>query len=243
MRLRRRATNTSVTNRRTTSGIDRFSYERELASAGKRGIVGVDEAGRGPLAGPVVVAAVMLPFAWIRVGMPAPFRDLNDSKLLTAERRSRFCRMLFEQESIAWAVCAVGPGRIDRLNILRATHYGMKRVVAKLGGRVDHVLVDGLPVAAIEQEQTALVKGDSKSYSIAAASVIAKTLRDRRMRRYHRQFPDYGFASHKGYPTREHLAALERYGPCRIHRRSFAPVRQLTLPLREPEAIGKTPSL
>ena len=204
---------------------DRFYFERALVSAGNSRIAGVDEAGRGPLAGPVVVAAVVFPVSWIRDGMPKEFRGLNDSKTLAEQKREAFFQRLTDQAGISRAIVAVEPSEIDARNILEATHQGMVRALRQLEKQADHVLVDGLPVKAIETRQTALVKGDSKSYSIAAASILAKTTRDQIMRKYDREFPEYGFARHKGYPTRAHKEALKKLGPCRIHRRSFAPVR------------------
>ena len=210
---------------------DRFYFERALVSAGNQRIAGVDEAGRGPLAGPVVVTAVIFPVSWICGGMPEEFRDLDDSKALSEKKREAFFRRLTGQAGISRAVVAVEPSEIDALNILEATHQGMVRALRQLEKQADHVLVDGLPVKAIQTRQTALVKGDSKSYSIAAASILAKVTRDQIMREYDREFPKYGFAQHKGYPTRAHLEALKKWGPCRIHRRSFAPVRaQAPLP-------------
>ena len=163
--------------------------------------------------------------------MPEEFLDLDDSKALTEQKRKAFYHQLTGQAEISRAVVAVDPSEIDALNILGATHQGMVRVLRQLESPVDHVLVDGLPVKAIQTRQTALAKGDSKSYSIAAASILAKVTRDQIMRKYDREFPQYGFAQHKGYPTRAHREALKKWGPCRIHRRSFAPVRtQWTLP-------------
>lgn len=209
---------------------DLFYFERALVSAGNPRIAGVDEAGRGPLAGPVVIAAVIFPVSWICGEMPEEFRDLDDSKALSEKKREAFFRRLTRQAGIHRTV-VVEPSEIDALNILEATHQGMVRALRQLEGQVDHVLVDGLPVKAIQTRQTALVKGDSKSYSIAAASILAKVTRDQIMREYDREFPEYGFARHKGYPTRAHLESLKKLGPCRIHRRSFAPVRaQMPLP-------------
>lgn len=157
--------------------------------------------------------------------MPEEFRDLDDSKALTEQKREVFFHRLTGQAGISRAVVVVETSEIDALNILGATHQGMVRALRQLEEQVDHVLVDGLPVKAIQTRQTALVKGDSKSYSIAAASILAKVTRDQIMRKYDREFPEYGFARHKGYPTRAHLEALKKWGPCRIHRRSFTPVR------------------
>lgn len=211
--------------------MDRFDYERSLIQQGYRSIAGVDEAGRGPLAGPVVVAAVIFPVEWVQEGLPSDLEGLNDSKKLSEKRRDTFFHRLQEAGDVQKSVVVVEPEEIDALNILRATHVGMVRAVEGLATKTDHVLVDGLPVAMIPGEQTALVKGDSKSFSIAAASIMAKVTRDRLMVGFDHDFPEYGFAQNKGYPTRSHLEALERHGPCRIHRQSFAPVRQQQLDL------------
>ena len=202
----------------------RFAFERELSAGGALRIAGVDEAGRGPLAGPVAVAAVIFPPDWIRSGLPDSLQGLNDSKQLSPRRRDGFFDALRDFPEIARAIVLVEAEEIDRLNILRATHAGMTRALAGLKPEPDHVLVDGLPVEAITLPQTAVVKGDSLSYSIAAASVLAKVTRDRLMLEHHRRWPEYGFDVHKGYPTAVHLKALRRHGPCPIHRRSFAPV-------------------
>lgn len=204
---------------------DRLAFERQLWRQGLRVVAGVDEAGRGPLAGPVVAAAVVLPAAWNEGGLPADLRGLNDSKQLTENRRETFFARLTACPEIQHGIASVEPAEIDRVNILRATHQAMVMALAGLASLPEHVLVDGLPVAVLRWPQTALVKGDSRSYSIAAASVLAKVTRDRRMLEYDRTYPAYGFARHKGYPTPEHLAALRRHGPCPIHRHSFAPVR------------------
>ncbi|MCC6232841.1 MAG: ribonuclease HII [Verrucomicrobiales bacterium] len=207
-----------------TEIVDRFHYEREVLRAGVTRIAGVDEVGRGPLAGPVVAAVVVFPREWIRDGMPEAGRGLNDSKQLSASRREQFFQWLISGSGIEFALEQVEARRIDEVNILRATHQAMAGALAALPTAPEHVLVDGLRVEALGNAQTALVKGDSLSYSIAAASVIAKVTRDRWMTEADLQWPGYGFAVHKGYPTPEHLRALARLGPCPIHRRSFAPV-------------------
>ena len=189
-------------------------------------MAGVDEAGRGPLAGPVVAAAVILPRAWVLEGIPDEFADLNDSKQLTEVQRDRFFAGLTGDPAVRYAIAAVEPSVIDEINILQATHRAMNQALADLGDDVDHALVDGRPVRSLRLPQTALVKGDSLSYSIAAASVLAKVTRDRVMREAEGRWPGYGFASHKGYPTPEHLEAVARLGPCPIHRLSFAPLRR-----------------
>jgi len=210
---------------------DRLHFERALEVQGVGLIAGVDEAGRGPLAGPVVAAAVILPAAWIRHGLPAPLRGLNDSKQLTPAQREHFHAELTRQPEVCWSVAAVEAAEIDVVNILQATHRAMSRALRGLVPAPAHVLMDGLPVPGLDWPQTALVKGDTLSYSIAAASVLAKVTRDRRMLDYDRIHPGYGFARHKGYPTPEHLEALGRLGPCPIHRRSFEPVRTVQLRL------------
>lgn len=195
----------------------------------KRGytcIAGVDEAGRGPLAGPVSVAAVIL---------PQGFRHklLTDSKQLSEAKREAIYAELTQNDDVLWHVVLVEVEEIDRINILQATHAGMRRAVAGLAQQPEAVLIDGLPVPDFPLPQEALVKGDARSFSIAAASVIAKVTRDRCMVAAAERHPEYGFERHKGYGTREHLAALRRHGPCPLHRRSFAPVAQLTFAFNE----------
>ena len=206
--------------------VDRFLHERARFASGIERVAGVDEAGRGPLAGPVVAAAVILPRAWVLEGIPDAFADLNDSKQLTEAQRDRFFAGLTEDPAVRFAIAAVEPSVIDEINILQATHRAMNQALADLGDDVDHALVDGRPVRSLRWPQTALVKGDSLSYSIAAASVLAKVTRDRVMREADAKWPGYGFAGHKGYPTPEHLEAVARLGPCPIHRLSFAPLRR-----------------
>ncbi len=206
--------------------IDRFEFERALVLRGCARIAGVDEAGRGPLAGPVVAAAVIFPPAWIDGGLPDTLAGLNDSKQLTAPQRERFFAVLTSLPEIRHAIAEADAAVIDSINILQATHQAMNAALAALTPAPAHVLVDGLEVRSLRWPQTPLVKGDSRSFSIAAASVLAKVTRDRQMLDYDRQFPGYGFAQHKGYGTAQHLAALARLGPTPIHRRSFAPLRQ-----------------
>jgi ribonuclease HII len=174
----------------------------------------------------VVAAAVILPRSWVLEGIPDAFADLNDSKQLTEAQRDRFFAGLTGDPAVRYAIAAVEPSVIDEINILQATHRAMNQALAELGDAVDHALVDGRPVRSLRWPQTALVKGDSLSYSIAAASVLAKVTRDRVMREAEVRWPGYGFASHKGYPTPEHLEAVARLGPCPIHRLSFAPLRR-----------------
>jgi ribonuclease HII len=159
-------------------------------------------------------------------GIPDAFADLNDSKQLTETQRDQFFAGLTGDPAVRFAIAAVEPRVIDEINILQATHRAMNQALADLGDDVEHALVDGRPVRSLRWPQTALVKGDSLSYSIAAASVLAKVTRDRVMREAESQWPGYGFATHKGYPTPEHLEAVVRLGPCPIHRLSFAPLRR-----------------
>lgn len=205
--------------------IDRFEFERALLERGTTRIAGVDEAGRGPLAGPVVAAAAVLPETWIRGGLPEALHGLNDSKQLQPAQREIFFEFLAGRSEVQTAVSIVDVEVIDSINILRATHQAMNRALAQLLPPPEHVLVDGLNVATLAFPQTALVQGDARSYSIAAASVIAKVTRDRLMDEFHRQYPVYGFANNKGYGTPQHLAALAEHGPCPLHRRSFAPLK------------------
>lgn len=213
----------SVSAARRHTGPDRFHFESTLLGSGAGDIAGVDEAGRGPLAGPVVAAAVILPREWVERGLPAELDGLDDSKQLTEPQRERFFEFISASRAVRSAVRRCDVDVIDSINILQATHRAMREALAAL--QPSHALVDGLEVPALGWPQTAIVKGDTLSYSIAAASVLAKVTRDRLMIEFDREFPGYGFAGHKGYGTPQHLAALAALGPCPIHRRSFAPLR------------------
>ena len=204
---------------------DLLAFERELWQQGLARVAGVDEAGRGPLAGPVSAAAVILPPAWAQTGLPPELAGLNDSKQLTEAQREGFYKFIINCAELQQAVVLVEASRIDTINILQATHEAMNAALARLSPAPQHALVDGRPVNTMRVPQTALVKGDARSYSIAAASVLAKVTRDRLMLEYHQQWPEYGFAGHKGYGTAQHLAAIAQHGPCPIHRRSFAPLK------------------
>jgi ribonuclease HII len=197
-------------------------HEHRLFSLGFTPIAGIDEAGRGPLAGPVVIGGVILPPDF-------ELHGLNDSKKLTPKARERLYAEITGNSEIRWTSIAIPPQEIDRLNILGATHSGMRAVIEQLSPRPAHALIDGLPVPTFPCPQTALVGGDGLSLSIAAASIIAKVERDLIMLENDRLYPEYGFAKHKGYPTAEHFAKLRAHGPCPIHRRSFAPVAQAEL--------------
>ena len=205
--------------------LDRFKFERAVLKLGVSRIAGTDEAGRGPLAGPVVAAAVQLPLAWIQDGLPRKLRGLNDSKQLSEEEREKFFKILTTHSEVCFAYSVITVEVIDTINILQASLRAMNESLAQLAPGPEHTLVDGPYISTLKHPQTAIVDGDARSYSIAAASVIAKVVRDRMMIEYHRQFPEYGFHEHKGYSTPRHLEALQQRGPCAIHRRTFAPVR------------------
>lgn len=194
---------------------------------------GVDEAGRGPLAGPVVVAAVILD--------PLHTPDgLNDSKRLSEKQREGLFPQIQEQ-ALAWSVVEVGVDEIDELNILQATLLGMQRAVGSLSPAPLLALIDGNRAPALQCEVRTIVQGDRLEPAISAASILAKVTRDRLMEDFHRRFPCYGFDRHKGYPTAEHLRLLVENGPCAIHRKSFAPVRHALqrelLPAHSPESM------
>ncbi|MCG6857020.1 MAG: ribonuclease HII [Salaquimonas sp.] len=196
-----------------------FAEERRFYRRGATLVAGVDEAGRGPLAGPVVAAAVILDRKRIPDG-------IDDSKKLTRQRREEIFAEIVAKAQIAWA--AQGAAAIDRVNIRQATLFAMTSAVRSLTQQADMVLIDGRDVPeGIGEQGRALIGGDGISLSIAAASIIAKVVRDRLMARACASFPGYGFSSHAGYGTAEHLDALKRLGPCPLHRRSFGPVREL----------------
>lgn len=195
-----------------------WEWENNYWKQGYRMIAGVDEAGRGPLAGPVVAAAVILPPDFHVEGM-------NDSKKLTAEERQEL-RKRIEQQAIRIGVGVVDAEYIDQHNILQATYQAMRIAIQQCQPLVDMVLVDAVKIPNIEIPQKGLVKGDQRSHSIAAASIIAKTTRDEWMEKEAKVYPEYGFERHKGYGTAEHLAKIKQWGPSPIHRRSFAPLRE-----------------
>jgi ribonuclease HII len=203
-----------------------FRYEKKLRAAGVARIAGLDEAGRGALAGPVVAAAVILPEKFRH-------RKLNDSKQLSPELRQEIYIALTSNTEVCWAIGVVDSVEIDTINILRATHKAMRAAIETLVAPPDHVLIDGLPVFPFPFPQTAIVDGDCYSLSVAAASVIAKVTRDRMMRDFCARFPEYCFEQHKGYGTDLHLIKLHELGPCPIHRRSFEPVAQPLLALQQ----------
>ncbi len=196
-------------------------FENKLRSQGFQAIAGLDEAGRGPLAGPVVAAAVILP-------EKKRWSGINDSKMLSSSQREKAFDLLFREG------CSIGIGKvdvpeIDRFNIFRASLQAMEFAVQSLSTLPDYLLIDGAHGLPLEIPQEAIIHGDRLCLSIAAASIVAKVTRDRLMLAYHEQYPQYNFARHKGYGTREHLKAIEKYGCCPIHRRSFKRIYQLPL--------------
>lgn len=219
-----------------------IQYERKLWDKGLNLVAGVDEAGRGPLAGPLVTAAVILD----RTHFDTPrFNDvtgektdrdeqresdylkINDSKLLTPKRREELFKFISEN-AVEYSIVAIEPADIDQWGIMQSTFISFSNSVKALKIRVDHILSDFYPVKGFSQrKQTNIRGGDKCSISVAAASILAKVYRDNLMKKYHEDFPNYGFDRHKGYGTKQHLEALNTYGPCQIHRRSFKPVKLL----------------
>lgn len=201
-----------------------MSAEAAAHANGYQCVCGIDEAGRGPLAGPVVAAAVVLPDGYELPG-------LNDSKKLTAKKREALFEQLMADDAVLKCVAEASVQEIDELNILRATHLAMARAAQGIIPSVDFCLIDGLAVPNFPLPSLNLVKGDARCLSIAAASVLAKVTRDRYMEQLAEQFPQYGFERHAGYGTKAHLEAIRTYGVTVHHRRSFAPVAQMELPL------------
>ena len=205
-----------------------FNEEKKLWLQGYKYVVGIDEAGRGPLAGPVVAAAV-----FIKPSSKFLLKGINDSKKLSEKQRDDFYKILINHKDIGWGVGIVSEKIIDRINILQATKLAMKKSLFQNQSGLDlkpnFLLLDGnfaLNFGKKEKNvpQKSIVKGDQKVFSISAASIIAKVTRDRLMKKYHRKYPRYGFLQHKGYPTPAHFASLKKFGPCPIHRKTFYPV-------------------
>ncbi len=199
---------------------DTFAWERGLYGQGYAWVAGLDEVGRGPLAGPVVAACVVLP-------RDCPYHRYKDSKKLTPAARERLAKEI--RELACWGVGVVSEVEIDRINILQASLLAMREALSGLALRPDFLLVDGKFPVPVSTPQRPLVRGESQSASIAAASIVAKVTRDRLMQGYHQKYPQYGFDRHMGYPTAFHLQALRAHGPSPVHRRSYAPVAQLSL--------------
>lgn len=194
---------------------DKLAYEKEMLALGAECIAGVDEVGRGPFAGPVVCAAVIMPLDAENL-----IDGVDDSKKVKEERREQLAALIRER-AVAYMICEESPETIDEINILEATKRCMKRAVEGLSVQPDIVFVDGNFRIRIDLPQQNIVRGDALSYSIGAASILAKVYRDSLMREYDKQYPQYGFARHKGYGTAVHIRALKEFGPCPIHRKTF----------------------
>lgn len=217
----------------TKNNVNLYQYEEQLEDLGIKYIAGVDEVGRGPLAGPVVVAAVILPLN-LRI------KGINDSKKLSLKKRNELYKIILN-EALAVNVSFIDERVIDEINIYEATKKGMLEAISGLKIKPEHVLIDAMPLREFAIAHTSIIHGDALSASIGAASIIAKVTRDEYMDKMDIKYPNYGFKHHKGYCTKEHLEALEKYGPCEIHRKSFAPVKkfytkQLTLDLFEEDS-------
>lgn len=217
----------------TKNNVNLYQYEEQLEDLGIKYIAGVDEVGRGPLAGPVVVASVILPLN-LRI------KGINDSKKLSLKKRNELYKIILN-EALAVNVSFIDERVIDEINIYEATKKGMLEAISGLKIKPEHVLIDAMPLRELAIAHTSIIHGDALSASIGAASIIAKVTRDEYMDKMDIKYPNYGFKHHKGYCTKEHLEALEKYGPCEIHRKSFAPVKkfytkQLTLDLFEEDS-------
>ena len=190
-----------------------FEYEEKRYAEGYVAVCGCDEAGRGPLCGPVVAAAVILPLG-------IEIEGLNDSKKLTEKKREKLFDVI-KEKAVAYAIAEATPEEIDEINILNASMLAMRRAVDALSVKADFALIDGNCSRGFKIPTETVVKGDSKSYSIAAASILAKVTRDRGCIELDKEYPEYNIAKHKGYPTKDHMDAVRKYGPSKIHRRSF----------------------
>ncbi|HIE43176.1 MAG TPA: ribonuclease HII [Candidatus Omnitrophica bacterium] len=201
-------------------------YERSIWRQNIKFIAGLDEAGRGPLAGPVVAAVtIFLPFTEIR--------GIGDSKKFSPLRRNELFELI-KEKALDWGVGIVGERIIERINILEATRLAMEKAIQSLKILPQFLLIDAVTLHNVGIPQKSIIKGDEKSLSIGAASIMAKVVRDMVMQKYHRLFPEYGFNENKGYPTRKHLNALKNHGPCQIHRRTYHPVQKLLKEETEP---------
>ena len=200
--------------------IDLLKYEKELYQMGYKFICGTDEAGRGPLVGPVVAAAVILPMNYHLEG-------LTDSKKLSEKKRETFYHYI-KEHAIAYGIGEVSPERIDEVNIYQATKEAMYMAIKKVQDQIplEHVLIDAMPLE-LDIPNTSIIKGDAKSISIAAASVLAKVTRDHMMIELDKQYPMYGFASHKGYPTKKHIEAIHQYGLIDGYRKTYGPIKEM----------------
>ncbi|MCD7809983.1 MAG: ribonuclease HII [Erysipelotrichaceae bacterium] len=202
---------------------ERVEYERHAYQLGKQYIIGLDEAGRGPMAGPLVVAGVIFPKGYVN-------NEINDSKKLSEKKREKLFDII-KHDALAYQIEIISIEDVDKLNVYQASRLGMINAIKHISIQPDYALSDAMPLGDVIEHE-AIIKGDSKSISIGAASILAKVTRDHIMLEYDKQYPEYGFASHKGYPTKQHKEALQKYGVTPIHRRSFQPVKDaLTIQL------------
>ena len=204
---------------------DVLLYEKEAWSSGFLRLAGIDEAGRGPLAGPVVAAALVFDLDYIKKELVPTFGKLTDSKAMSEKWRDQYFDILVESDFTAIGIGIIEPQEIDEINILKATHKAMAVAVGQTDAK--YALVDGLPVKGLPIDHKAIVKGDALSISISAASIVAKVTRDRLMIELDERHPEYGFAQHKGYGTKQHLEALRKHGAISAHRKTFRPVAEL----------------
>ncbi|MCD7839944.1 MAG: ribonuclease HII [Erysipelotrichaceae bacterium] len=195
---------------------ERLEYEKAAYQKGKQYVIGLDEAGRGPMAGPLVVAGVIFPKGYIN-------NDINDSKKLSEKKREQLFDII-KRDALAYQIEIISIEDVDKLNVYQASRLGMIQAIEHIAVKPDYALSDAMPLGDIIEHE-AIIKGDSKSISIGAASILAKVTRDHIMMEYDKQYPQYGFAKHKGYPTKQHKEALQKYGVTPIHRRSFQPVK------------------
>ncbi len=210
--------------------------EKRLWKKGHKKIAGLDEAGRGPLSGPVTAAAVMIkPIC----GKFVKIREIKDSKKLSPRKREKLYRILINHPQIEWGIGRVSERVIDKINILEATKLAMEKAIRKLKKRPDFLILDGNLKINLKIPQKSIKRADEKVFSCSCSSIIAKVCRDRIMQRYHKKYPQYGFDKHKGYPTKYHFKTLKKYGPCKIHRKSFKPVMKYQKSKRTLQRGGK----
>jgi len=203
--------------------------EKKLWRKEYKRVAGLDEAGRGCLAGPVVAAATIIKIPNSKFQIPKPLKEVKDSKQLTPKKRDEFYKILAKHPNIKWGIGRVSEKVIDKINILEATKLAMVKAVKKLKRKPDFLILDGNFKINVDIPQKSIIKGDEKVFSCAAASILAKVYRDRIMERYDRKFPKYEFKKHKGYGTKFHFKMLKKYGPCKIHRKTFEPIKSLRL--------------
>ncbi len=206
-----------------------LNEEKRLWKKGFKRVACLDEAGRGPLAGPVTAAAVMLKNQKLIRQLADQFSKIKDSKKLSSQKREIFFKLIINPPpgglKIKWGIGIVSEKVIDKINILEATKLAMEKAIKKIKSKPDFLILDGNMRLKINIPQKSIIKADEKVFSCAAASILAKVTRDRIMQKYHKKYPKYGFNNHKGYPTKYHFKMLKKYGPCKIHRKSFRPIR------------------